>query len=99
MILMGSPRLSGRRLREVLRGSARVPRARERVLAIADFAGVLFTPAIPSATRKFVSGRCRNQHARGVRYLTASDGTSSKRPKFVRHSLRVRHGKSRFAFD
>src|SRR6516225_931686 len=43
MILRGSPRPSRPRLREVLRGSARVPRADERVLAIADFSVVLFT--------------------------------------------------------
>jgi hypothetical protein len=55
MILMGSPRPSGPLLREVLRGNARVPRAGERVLAIADFGGALFTPAIANATRKFVS--------------------------------------------
>ena len=32
-------------------------------------------------------------------FISPIRGTNLKRPKFARHLLRARHGKSRFAFD
>jgi hypothetical protein len=52
----------------VILGSARVSRAGDGVLAIANFSYV-FDQASHEAPRKFVSARRRNQHARRMRYL------------------------------
>jgi len=51
-----------------LLGSARVSRAGDDVLAIADFSSVFHTHYPIDLLQKFVSARRRNQHARRVRY-------------------------------
>ena len=51
-----------------LLGGARVSRAGDDVLAIADFRSVFQTHYPIYVLQKFVSARRRNQHARRVRY-------------------------------
>jgi len=51
-----------------LPGSARVPGAGERVLAIADFALNFPLRTVANLQKKFVAARRRNQHAGRMRY-------------------------------
>jgi len=61
--------------------------------------------ATPNDASKMLQGIRRPRGARLTLFFAISTsispalGTSAKRPRFVRHSFRDRHGKSRFAFD
>jgi hypothetical protein len=58
-------------MRDDLLGSARVTRAGDGVLAIADFPFHVPSAGTSLSTEKIVSARRRNQHARRVRYPIA----------------------------
>jgi hypothetical protein len=79
-------------------GSARVSRAGERVLAIANFSPRHATIE-NMGLNKLVSAARRNPVAAATATLSPVRGTNATQPKFGRHLLRVRHEKCRFASD